>query len=159
MAYKVNPNDVVEIMAYLNHREKDGYITKELIFYPKQGLELKPFATLLYIGAETNPMYLGPAPLSDIAKQVISSVGPSGCNTEYVLNLAQAMHKIAPDVDDSHLFSLERQIREMLVERKQGIESTTTSGGLSDGLDDKGREQECKCLCMPCVMQHNTVST
>ena len=77
-------------------------------------------------------MYLGPAPLGDIARQIVKCKGPSGCNTEYVLNLAQEMRKIAPGVDDQHLFSLEGHIREIL--EKSG----------TDGENAKG------CLCQPC---------
>ena len=100
-------------MAYLNHREGVGYGTKELIFHPQEGEE--PFQTLVYIGTVVNPHYLGPAPIEDIAKQVVTSRGNSGCNTEYVLKLAQAMREIAPLIQDTHLFMLEKKIKEMVM--------------------------------------------
>ncbi len=122
MAYRVEPHDIMEVMAYLNHREKGGYTTEQLLFHPKLGLDKQPFVTLVYIGTEANPMYLGPAPLTDIAEQVVNAKGPSGCNTEYVLNLAQEMRRIAPEVDDIHLYSLEGHIRDILKGQKRGLD-------------------------------------
>ena len=100
-------------MAYLDHREKGGYTTHEVTFYP-QTKGVSSFTVLVYIGTELNPNYLGPAPLDAIAKQVVNSRGPSGCNTEYMLNLATSMREIAPLVPDEHLYSLESKVREMI---------------------------------------------
>ena len=82
-------------------------------------------------------MYLGPAPLTDIAKQIVTSKGPSGCNTEYVLNLAQEMRRIAPGVEDRHLFSLEGHIREIL------------------GEENTAEAEECPC--QPCGYHRRTI--
>ena len=101
-------------MAYLDHREKGGYTTHEVTFYP-QTKGVSSFTVLVYIGTELNPNYLGPAPLDAIAKQVVNSRGPSGCNTEYMLNLATSMREIAPLVQDEHLYSLESKVREMIL--------------------------------------------
>ena len=100
-------------MAYLDHREKGGYTTHEVTFHP-QTKGVSSFTVLVYIGTELNPNYLGPAPLDAIAKQVVNSRGPSGCNTEYMLNLATSMREIAPLVSDEHLYSLESKVREMI---------------------------------------------
>ena len=116
VAYKVHPQDVPEVMDYLNHREKDGYTTMKLLFYPSPDHNAQPFITLMYIATTNNPMFLGPAPIEAIAKQVVKSRGPSGCNTEYVLNLAQAMREITPWTWDDHLFALEKKINEMVEE-------------------------------------------
>lgn len=138
MAYKVNPNDIPEVMSYLNHREKGGYTTKELLFYPKPELDMVPFHILLYIGTVTNPMYLGPAPIEDIAEQIVRARGPSGCNAEYVLNLARSMREIAPSAQDDHLFSLERQINEI-------VEVSMVNGQFNE---NRQRDSECTCnLC------------
>ena len=113
MAYKVNPSDVQEVMAYLDHREKGGYTTREVTFYPQDRHE-GSFPTLVYMATESNPNYLGSAPLAAIAEQVVRSTGPSGDNTEYVLELARALHSLVPWVEDSHLYSLERIVLELL---------------------------------------------
>ena len=113
IAYKVQPKDVPEVMAYLNHRERGGYMTFEVTIHPKNE-EIACFTALAYIGTETNPHYLGPAPTEAIARQVVSSKGASGCNIEYVLELAKAMRKIAPLVCDEHIFSLEAKVLELM---------------------------------------------
>ena len=132
-------------MAYLDHRERGGYTTHEVLFHPKhhhhhhqqqqqQQQQLDPklkatFTVLAYIATEVNPNYLGPAPVENLAKQVVNSRGPSGCNAEYILNLAQAMRQIAPEVKDDHLFSLEGEVREQLaVKLKVKVQSVMSSG-------------------------------
>ena len=72
------------------------------------------FTVLVYIGTETHPNYLGPAPIAALVDQVVRSRGHSGCNADYVLQLAKVMREIAPDVQDQHLFSLESKLKEMM---------------------------------------------
>ncbi len=128
----MDPKDVTEVMASLAHRERRGYITKEILFYPKD-IQVEPFHTLVYLGTESNPLFLGPALIKDIARQIMKSRGFSGCNAEYVLNLAQAMHEIAPSAQDDHLFSLEKQINEIAAcsTKKKNM---TASNEAEDGL-------------------------
>ena len=114
MAYKVNTSDVPEVMMYLNHREKGGYTTKQTLFYPLDDHNMSPFEVLLYIATENNPEYLGPAPASSIARQIVSSAGPSGCNVEYLMELARSMKEIAPIYYDEHLFTLEAEVVKLL---------------------------------------------
>jgi cation transport regulator ChaC len=139
VAYLVNPMDVAEVMAYLNHREKGGYVTKEVLFYPKEtDGDMKPFTTLMYIATETNPLYLGPAPVEDMARQIVKSRGPSGCNAEYALKLAHGMREIAPSVPDDHLFSLEKAINDIV--KRCGVSGVRTKDkhctcGICDLID------------------------
>ena len=110
-------------MDYLNQREVDGYKMHEVLFYPGTDQQsTSALKTLIYIATETNPSYLGPATVDDLTKQVVNSHGPSGCNAEYVFELANGMRKIAPDIHDSHLFDLEARVKELLRERKQNAE-------------------------------------
>jgi len=88
-------------------------------FHPKETTE-PSFTLQLYLATEQNSNYLGPAPVTDIAHQIISSVGPSGKNIEYLLNLAETMRHIAPGHEDSHLFELEREVK-MLRENCKSI--------------------------------------
>ena len=109
MAYKVIP----EVVMSLNHRERQGYTTKQTLFYPSDD-HMSPFEVLLYIATENNPEYLGPAPASSIARQIVSSAGPSGCNVEYLMELARSMKQIAPIYYDEHLFTLEAEVVKLL---------------------------------------------
>jgi len=54
----------------------------------------------VYFANPDNPNWLGPAPLPDIARQVRRSHGPSGANTEYVLQLAADFQQHRGGVDE-----------------------------------------------------------
>jgi hypothetical protein len=156
-------------MAYLDHRERGGYTTHEVLFHPKHLQQqkqrqldpkgTKTFTVLAYIATEVNPNYLGPAPVEDLAKQVVDSRGPSGCNAEYILNLAQAMRQIAPGVNDDHLYSLEGKVREQLaVKLKVKVQSVMGSGGWEDTDAAKlevpvCRDSDCTCDFCYCVTE------
>lgn len=158
----MQPSDVPDVMAYLDHRERGGYTTHKVVFHPKhhqqQQQQCDPkvatFPVLAYIATEVNPNYLGPAPIEDLAKQVVSSRGPSGCNTEYILNLAQAMRQIAPGVKDNHLFSLEGKIREQL-EVKLKVKIERVMGRKEEDIDAvKSKvpvDNDCTCNFCYCV--------
>ncbi|KAJ8709115.1 hypothetical protein PYW07_008941 [Mythimna separata] len=111
VAYKIRKEDVDQVTQHLDFREKNGYIKRTVTFHPKEALE--PFELTLYVATEENESYAGEASIEDIAKQVVTSQGPSGTNKEYVYNLAAAMRELAPDVEDDHLFSLEAAVRRL----------------------------------------------
>ena len=101
-------------MAYLNHREKGGYTLHSVNFYPKDE-NVITFSVYVYIATESNEEFLGDAPMADIAKQIAWSRGPSGDNSEYLLQLAKAVREIG--VNDDHLFELEKRVSELIDNR------------------------------------------
>ena len=111
VAYKIPQLEVDNVRSHLDFREKGGYIKREVVFNPDP--PHPEFGTIhlhVYIGAEDNPFFLGPAPVKDIAHQIYHSIGPSGANKDYLLNLAVALRTIAPQAEDDHLFALEKEV-------------------------------------------------
>jgi cation transport regulator ChaC len=91
------------VFEHLDHREKNGYQRFAVdISLPERGSTV---AGTLYVAAQDNPAYLGPAPLEKLAEHISRASGPSGSNTDYVLQLAQALRHLGDD--DHHTFALE----------------------------------------------------
>ena len=60
---------------------------------------------LIYVAREDNHAYLGPASLEEVASHISRSHGPSGSNTDYVLQLARALRELGDH--DPHVHALE----------------------------------------------------
>ena len=101
MAYLVTPEE----FAHLDHREKNGYLRLAIDIAFDAGGSVEG---LVYIATHENAAYLGPATESEIARQIAASRGPSGPNSEYLLELARALRALGKD--DTHVFEIERQL-------------------------------------------------
>ena len=104
-----------EIEKQLDHREKGGYNQNITTFYPKnddtQENSTKTFDVIAYIGKVTDKQYAGPAPLDEMAKTILVSVGPSGPNKEYLYNLADSLKDLG--VIDEHVQELDRAVKKL----------------------------------------------
>ena len=98
-AFLVEP----DVFEHLDHREKNGYARRDITLACRDGSTLD---AVVYIAVEGNFAYLGPAPEAEIAEQIRHSVGPSGRNIDYVLELARALREL--EMEDEHIFELER---------------------------------------------------
>ena len=115
VAYLVNNVDIEQTFAQLDHREKNGYTRLTLSL--KLGSETASKSQAIvpgitYIANDNNEAYRGPAPIKQIAEEIFHSVGPSGTNIEYLLELAEALRARA--IDDPHIFALETEVLALL---------------------------------------------
>lgn len=101
MAYLVTP----DVYDHLDHREKNGYLRVATAFTFDDGSEVEG---LVYIAGPDNAAYLGPATEPEIARHVADAHGPSGANSDYVLDLADALRRLG--ADDPHVFAIEREL-------------------------------------------------
>lgn len=108
MAYLITP----QVFEHLDIREKNGYLRVVTSMHFDDGGEAEG---LVYIATEDNAAWLGPAPLEDMARHISRSTGPSGPNREYLINLASALRELGHE--DEHVFSLERQLLDVEVEK------------------------------------------
>lgn len=108
MAFKLDPSASESILAQLDYREKGGY---ERIYAPVLLQDGETVSGLTYIASTDNPLFLGEASVDSIVRQIANSVGPSGTNSEYLLNLAEAFRKL--DIQDAHVFELEQALLQL----------------------------------------------
>ncbi|MEO6968668.1 MAG: gamma-glutamylcyclotransferase [Rhodanobacteraceae bacterium] len=101
MAYLVAPN----VFAYLDHREKNGYLRVGVALRFENGGRAEG---IVYLADDDNTAFLGPATEQEIAAQIARSSGPSGPNRDYLLHLARALREIG--ADDPHVFAIERAL-------------------------------------------------
>ena len=106
MAFRLEGRAADEIFERLDHREKNGYARVDATLRFRDGSTVRG---RVYVAPEDNDAYLGPAPLETMAAQVLACAGPSGTNRDYVLRLGDALR--AHDIDDPHVFALERRVR------------------------------------------------
>jgi cation transport regulator ChaC len=128
MAYLITP----EVFAHLDHREKNGYLRLaiEIHFDDGGGSE----EGLVYIATADNAAFLGEAPESDIARQIATSVGPSGRNRDYLTDLADALRTLGKE--DEHVFAIEQHLAGL----EPGLGSDPA--GSDPGLDRDGQRPD-----------------
>jgi len=112
VAYEIPAEEEENVRQHLDFREKCGYSMASITFHP-QDSDISPFNMDIYIGTEDNPHFLGPAALEEMATQIFNSVGPSGKNVDYLLQLATAVKSLMPGVRDDHLFELESAVKRL----------------------------------------------
>ena len=92
----------------MDHREKGGYSQYKTVFFSRNG-DSSDHEVVMYVGLTSHRQYAGPAPLEDIALTIFKSVGPSGPNVDYLMNLADAVREMGQS--DDHVFQLEQIVR------------------------------------------------
>ncbi|KNE68056.1 hypothetical protein AMAG_13229 [Allomyces macrogynus ATCC 38327] len=121
MAYRLPDEQVDEVLAHLRHREKDGY-TEHLVDIFQHQTDKEPIISkaICFIGTTKNSSFHGYKPLTELAQQIATAKGPSGPNDEYLLNLARAMHELAPEAVDHHLYELEERVLSLRRAKESG---------------------------------------
>ena len=111
-AYEVSKEDEGSVKQALDEREKDGYTVIETNFYFNDE-NIGENICFTYTAHTSNSFWAGEAPLEQMAEQIARAHGPSGSNREYLFRLADAIRAIT-SVNDEHLFTLERLVKEIL---------------------------------------------
>lgn len=107
VAYRIRSASRDHVLAYLDHREKNGYLKRTLAVELDDG---RRGEAITYVADPAGEHFLGPAPLVEMADQIRVSAGPSGPNTEYVLRLAEALRALSAPAGEE-VFALEQLLR------------------------------------------------
>eukprot|EP00013_Stygamoeba_regulata_P007892 CAMPEP_0177680344 /NCGR_PEP_ID=MMETSP0447-20121125/30121_1 /TAXON_ID=0 /ORGANISM="Stygamoeba regulata, Strain BSH-02190019" /LENGTH=231 /DNA_ID=CAMNT_0019189665 /DNA_START=38 /DNA_END=733 /DNA_ORIENTATION=- len=107
VAYRVGAAHRKELFAYLDHREKGGYVREVATAYVVDGAPLdesRSIRCVVYRATPINAQWLGPSTYADMAAQIARSHGPSGPNPEYLFGLQRAL--VEAQLDDPHVSRL-----------------------------------------------------
>ncbi|KAG6490732.1 hypothetical protein ZIOFF_052042 [Zingiber officinale] len=111
----------LHILQSLEIREKQYDLKVYLDFYTDEASSIPAInGVMVYIGSEdkkTNPNYLGPASLDEMARQIAVAEGPSGPNTDYLFHLEESLKQIG--CEDPHVTDLVAAVRRV-VSTKEG---------------------------------------
>lgn len=105
-AYRIAEEKRDETVARLDHREQGGYVAREVELSLADGRRVP---ATVYLATPDNPIWLGPAPLTEMAAQIAKARGPSGANDEYVFRLEAWLREAG--ADDPHVFELAAALR------------------------------------------------
>lgn len=132
VAYSIEDSDwATGVEAQLDHREKGGYKQTKMLFYPSEPQGSPgPLEVICYVGCLDSSEYAGPAPMSEMAHTILTSVGKSGANKEYLFMLARSLKEIGQS--DPHVFDLEKAVMDL---EKGG----TVAGATDVSKDGKGQ--------------------
>ncbi|MCH2096928.1 MAG: gamma-glutamylcyclotransferase [Pseudomonadales bacterium] len=107
LAFRIPGGEAKEILARLDHREKNGY-ARHALALESAGPQIH---ALVYVAEAGNFAWLGPDDADAMALQIHRSRGPSGSNREYLLSLDAALRALS--ADDPHVFDLADRVRRM----------------------------------------------
>ncbi len=107
-AYRLETWSQDEVMAQLDHREQGGYEREQLELHFTR---TESVMGTVYHATTENVNYLGAASTAEIARQVFNSHGPSGPNSEYLLQLEQALIELG--AEDAHISELANALRQL----------------------------------------------
>jgi len=93
------------VFAQLDEREKNGYlrVATEMTF-----TDGSTATGVTYLATADNEAYLGEAREYEIAEHICRARGPSGTNSDYLLELAVALRELG--LQDDHVFAIEAHI-------------------------------------------------
>ncbi len=106
IVYWVAPEIMTQVLSELDVREQGGYVQKRVEAALSNGDKID---CLTYFADQYNPHYLGPDSIDAMLTQIQQSVGPSGANSDYLLDLASTLRQYG--LVDEHVFELEAGLR------------------------------------------------
>lgn len=127
-AYYVAPENAEFVREYLEVREQDGYTLHNVPFHVTSDIppliqsKLKQsesgeyfLESSIYIGTIDNKSFVGPEESLVTAKVISGSRGPSGENSEYLLNLGNAIRELeaCSSIKDYYLQQLVTSVLEL----------------------------------------------
>lgn len=108
VAYRLPASTLPSTLAYLDHREKNGYRRQALVLALADGREVDGFT---YVADSDNEAWLGETSLQAMAEHIAGAHGPSGSNLAYLLNLDDALRE--RHFVDAHVHELASMARRL----------------------------------------------
>lgn len=140
VAYHITPSKVKEVQEYLDIREINGYSIQYTPFRPAD-TSMPDIHCLVYIGMPDNPQFLGVQEPQRVAEKINESIGPSGENREYLLQLEEALLQLSPNSRDEHISDLARRVRTMKLPLRSPKQRRLSEAGLQKVRSTEEQEE------------------
>lgn len=96
---------------------------------------------LVYIGMPDNPQFLGAQDPQAVAEKINESIGPSGENREYLLQLDEALRTLSNTSHDEHISDLANRVRSMAPATRTAKHRRMSESGLQRVTSTEEQEE------------------
>ncbi|WP_112321204.1 gamma-glutamylcyclotransferase [Oceanibium sediminis] len=111
VAYRVAPECGEEALAYLRERELVSSAYREVLAEVHLDDDGSHRTALAYVMDRDHAQYCGTLSADEQAEIIARAAGPAGSNREYLMNTAQALHRLG--LEDAALFDLVERVRRL----------------------------------------------
>lgn len=83
--------------------------------YPKEKEDVdKQIYSVVYVATADCTGFLGGGPISVLANDIATAIGKIGHNIEYLFRCVDFMRESLPDVEEEHMYALDKAVREII---------------------------------------------
>lgn len=124
VAFKVAPENIPEVVAYLNERELIGYAYLPMlasVTVTNDDGEKETVSAYTFIADQNHEQYAGNLPTKDAASLIMNAAGDAGLNRDYLINTVRHLEQTGFAEPELHILLREVENRTGVIDIGFGI--------------------------------------